>query len=29
VFIGNWPAFNTIRAVGMNVAVLVALLWAK
>ncbi|MCX6025252.1 MAG: hypothetical protein NTY23_03160 [Chloroflexi bacterium] len=29
VFIGNWPAFNTIGALGINVAVLVALLWAK
>jgi hypothetical protein len=29
LFIGNWPAFNTIGAVGMNVAVLVALLWAR
>jgi hypothetical protein len=26
VFIGTWPAFNTVAALGMNVAVLVALL---
>lgn len=27
LFIGTWPPFNTIAALGMNVAVLVALLW--
>lgn len=27
LFIGTWPAFNTIAAQGMNIAVLVALLW--
>ena len=27
LFIGTWPAFNTLAALGMNVAVLVALLW--
>ena len=26
-FLGNWPAFNTIAALGVNAAVLVALLW--
>ncbi len=26
-FIGTWPAFNTLAALGMNAAVLVALLW--
>ena len=26
LFIGTWPAFNTVAALGMNVAVLVALL---
>lgn len=26
-FLGTWPAFNTIAALGVNVAVLVALLW--
>jgi len=29
LFIGNGPAFNTVGAVGMTVAVLVALSWAK
>jgi len=27
LFIGNWPLFNTVGAIGFNVAVLVALLW--
>jgi hypothetical protein len=27
LFIGNWPAFNTVGAIGFNVAVLIALLW--
>ncbi len=27
LFLGTWPAFNTLAALGMNVAVLVALLW--
>ena len=27
VFFGNWPVFNTIGAIGFNVAVLAALLW--
>ena len=27
LFIGNWPAFNTLGAVGFNIATLVALLW--
>ena len=27
LFIGTWPAFNTAAAVGMNLAVLAALLW--
>jgi hypothetical protein len=27
LFIGTWPPFNTVAALGMNVAVLVALLW--
>lgn len=27
LFIGTWPAFNTVAALGMNAAVLVALLW--
>jgi hypothetical protein len=26
LFIGTWPAFNTVAALGMDVAVLVALL---
>ena len=26
-FLGTWPAFNTIAALSVNVAVLVALLW--
>ncbi len=29
LFIGTWPAFNTVAALGMNVAVLVALLWLR
>ena len=28
-FMGTWPTFNTLAALGMNVAVLVALLWAQ
>lgn len=28
LFIGTWPMFNTVAAVVMNVAVLVAILWA-
>ena len=27
LFLGNWPAFNTLAALGVNLAVLVALLW--
>jgi hypothetical protein len=27
LFIGTWPAFNTVAALGMNLAVLAALLW--
>ena len=27
LFLGNWPAFNTVGAIGFNLAVLVALLW--
>lgn len=27
VFIGNWPIFNTVGAIGFNVVVLAALLW--
>lgn len=27
LFLGNWPAFNTIGAFGFDVVVLVALLW--
>ncbi len=29
VFLGNWPAFNTLGAIGFNVVVLVALLWLQ
>jgi hypothetical protein len=27
LFLGNWPIFNTIGAIGFNIVVLVALLW--
>jgi len=27
LFWGTWPAFNTVAALGVNVAVLVAVLW--
>jgi len=27
LFLGTWPAFNTVAAPGMNGAVLVAVLW--
>ena len=27
LFLGTWPAFNTIAAIGMNIAVLVTQLW--
>ncbi len=27
LFFGTWPTFNTLAALGMNIAVLVALLW--
>jgi hypothetical protein len=27
LFIGNWPVFNTVAALGVNAAVLVAVLW--
>ncbi len=27
LFFGTWPMFNTLAALGMNVAVLVAVLW--
>lgn len=27
LYLGTWPVFNTLAALGMNVAVLVALLW--
>jgi hypothetical protein len=29
IFFGTWPTFNTIGAVGMNIAILVLLLWVK
>jgi hypothetical protein len=29
IFIGNWPIFNTVGAIGFNVVVLVALLWLR
>ncbi len=29
LFIGTWPTFNTLAAVGVNVAVLVALVWLR
>jgi hypothetical protein len=29
LFFGTWPIFNTLAAMGMNIAVLVALLWLK
>ncbi len=29
LFLGTWPPFNTVAALGMNVAVLVALLWLR
>lgn len=29
LFIGNWPAFNTIGAIGFNLVTLVALLWLR
>jgi hypothetical protein len=29
LFLGSWPTFNTIGAVGMNVVILVLLLWVK
>ena len=28
-FMGTWPTFNALAALGMNVAVLVALLWVQ
>lgn len=27
LFIGTWPTFNTLAALGVNIAVLVALIW--
>ena len=27
LFLGTWPVFNTLAALGMNIAVLVAVLW--
>ena len=27
LFLGTWPIFNTVAAIGVNVAVLVAVLW--
>jgi hypothetical protein len=29
LFLGNWPVFNTLAALGVNVAVLVTQLWLK
>jgi hypothetical protein len=29
LFVGTWPAFNTVAAVMMNVAVLVAIFWLR
>jgi hypothetical protein len=29
LFIGTWPTFNTLAALGVNVAVLVAVLWLR
>jgi hypothetical protein len=29
LFFGTWPMFNTLAALGMNVAVLVAVLWLR
>jgi hypothetical protein len=28
-YFGTWPAFNTLAALGVNVAVLIALLWLQ
>lgn len=27
LFIGNWPFFNTVGAIGLNILILVSLLW--
>jgi uncharacterized integral membrane protein len=27
LFLGTWPIFNTVAALGVNIAVLVAVLW--
>lgn len=29
IFFGTWPMFNTLAALGVNVAVLIALLWLR
>lgn len=29
LFFGTWPMFNTLAALGMNIAVLVALVWLQ
>jgi len=29
LFLGTWPMFNTVAALGVNVAVLIALLWLR
>lgn len=29
LFVGNWPAFNTLAALGVNAAVLVTQLWLR
>jgi len=29
LFLGNWPVFNTIGALGFNIVVLVALVWLR
>ena len=29
LFFGNWPLFNTLAALGVNIAVLVAVLWLR
>ena len=29
LFFGTWPTFNTLAALGVNVAVLVAVLWLR
>jgi hypothetical protein len=29
LFVGTWPTFNTLAALGVNVAVLVAVVWLR